>query len=91
MQTDEFFDGTIGGGELPASATRSELTVPQGMVAHSVIDKQLVRLLTLHPDLRLQFRNNNLATMDDGAKRQLLEDMRDILGITSPNYEESLR
>ena len=88
---DEFFDGSIGEGTLPEAAVRSDLVAPPELVVKSALDGQLVRLLTLHPDLQLRFRNNNLASMDESAKRQLLEDMRAILEVHSPVYEESLR
>ena len=90
MQKDEIFDGIVGGGELPAHATRSDLVEPQ-LVAKTYLDKQLIRLQILNPDLKVPFRNDNLANMDEATKRQILEDMRYALGINSPTYEESIR
>ena len=90
MREDEFFDGYDGGGELPTDAVRADLVAPK-LVARTYLDKQLVRLMTLNPHLKLRFRNDNLANLDEATKRQILEDMRYALGIDSPAHEESLR
>lgn len=85
------FDGFIGGGVLPQDAVRSDVVAPQDLVVASELDKQLARLLLLHPDLQVRFRSNNIASLDEDTKRQLLEDMREILGIVPLIYEETRR
>lgn len=79
---EEIFDGVVGGVGLSENATRTELSIPKDLVVSSALDKQVARLLILHPELRLKFRNNNLACLADETKRVLLKDMQDILGIS---------
>ena len=83
----DFFDGVIGGGELPKERIREDLVSPKGLVAKSPLDKSIIRLLKLHPQIKPKFRNNSLAGLDDETKKALLEDMRDCLGIISPHDE----
>ena len=88
QQETEIFDGFAGGGPPSSDALRSTLVVPQDLVVKSDLDKQVARLLILHPDLQIKFRNNNLANLDDQTKRELLQDMREVLGIAQLNDED---
>ena len=83
----DFFDGVIGGGELPEHKIRKDLVPPTGLVARSPLDKSIIRLLTLHPQLEIKFRNNSLSGLDNETKKALLKDMRDCLGIISLHDE----
>ncbi len=89
MQKPELFDGFAGGGALSTDAIRSDVVAPQDLVVTSELDKQLARLLLLHPDLKVRFRSNNLASLDENTKHQLLEDLRELLGIIPLSYEKT--
>ena len=91
MQESELFDGFAGGGALPPDMAHPKRGVKTDFIVSSELDKQLARLLLLHPDLQVKFRSNNIASLDEDTKRQLLEDMREILGIRPLNYEETHR
>lgn len=78
----EIFDGFVGGGTLTKENIRTDISEPKNLVVSSALDKRLARLLTLHPELQLRFRNNNLASLNDDTKQALLQDMQDILGIS---------
>lgn len=47
----------------------------------SDIDLHIVRLLSLHPDLSIQFRSQDLSQLDGNTKLALLADINDVLGI----------
>lgn len=47
----------------------------------SDLDLHIVRLLALHPALKVRFRNHDLAAPDDTTKRTLLNDMNQVLGV----------
>lgn len=47
----------------------------------SDLDLHIVRLLALHPALKVRFRNHDLAALDDATKRTLLDDMNQVLGV----------
>ena len=87
MHKTELFDEVIGGGILSPDETRSDLTVPPNLVVESELDKEVARLLVLHPEIQIKFRNNNLPSLDDSAKRVLLEAMRDVLGVAPLDHE----
>lgn len=82
IDNDEIFDGFIGGGELPKNCIREDITEPKDLIVSSELDRRMARLLTLHPQLRVKFRNNDLASLDGETKEALLQDMCNILGIT---------
>lgn len=75
------FEGVIGGGRLPNERRRIQMTVPEDLVVSSPLDRKLARLLTLHPEVNVRFRNHDLASLDDSTKLALLEDINEVLGI----------
>lgn len=60
---------------------RSDLDDLSDVIVKSDLDLHIVRLLALHPALKLRFRNHDLASIDDDTKRALLDDMNEVLGI----------
>lgn len=60
---------------------RSDLDDLSDVAVHSDLDLHIVRLLALHPALKMSFRNQNLDALDDDTKRRLLADMNKVLGI----------
>lgn len=81
MRKDDLFDDVLGGRELPKHLIRDDVIEPDALIISSELDRKMARLLTLHPQLRIKFRNNNLASLDDLTKEALLQDMCDVLGI----------
>lgn len=81
MKKDDLFDDVLGGRELPKYLIRDDVIEPEGLIISSELDRKMARLLTFHPQLRVKFRNNNLASLDDCTKEALLQDMYDVLGI----------
>lgn len=74
--------GSIGCGDLlPLSKRRADLGDLSSLQATTSIDKHIVRLLALHPELRVQFRNQDLSLLGDAAKLAIIEDINEILGI----------
>ena len=82
IDENEIFDGIAGGGHLSGQSVREGVFEPKDLISSSPLDKKMARLLALHPELRIRFRNNDLSSLDDKTKRALLRDMQDILGIT---------
>lgn len=60
---------------------REDLDDLSDVAVESDLDLHIVRLLALHPQLKLRFRNQDLASIDEGTKRALLADMNEVLGI----------
>ena len=87
MHKTELFSEVIGGGTLSLDEARSDLNIPQNLIAESELDREVARLLVLHPEIQIKFRNNNLPSLDDSDKRVLLETMRDVLGIAPLDHE----
>lgn len=52
----------------------------------SPLDKHILRLLTLHSDLPIKFRNVNLAKTRDGAKQSLLVEIHELLNIDAAPF-----
>jgi hypothetical protein len=46
---------------------------------------QVFWLLSLHPEINLQFRDRDLSSMDDATKQTLLNDIHSILGVRPLN------
>ena len=68
-----------GGGRISSRLLRP---VPaDNAVPADALDKHLVRLLALHPDVASKFPDVDLATMDDDARRALLGNINRLLGI----------
>lgn len=60
---------------------RKDLDDLSDVVVKSDLDLHIVRLLALHPALKVRFRNHDLASIDEDTKRALLSDMNEVLGI----------
>jgi len=82
FDNDDFVPVT-GGSDLHSNYLRSGTCALQDLKVTTDIDRHLVRLLTLHPDLQVAFRCHDLASLDDSTKRDLLCDINDLLGIKS--------
>jgi hypothetical protein len=80
MNTKDFAPAT-GGRPLPKKYTRKDVKGLNDVKVKSDLDKHIVRLLALNPELRVKFRNQDLASLDDPTKEALLEDMNKVLGI----------
>lgn len=81
MNVQEIFDGALGGGRLPVDRLRTDINEPKDLVVSTDLDRRLARLLILHPELQIKFRNNDLASLDKMTKEALLEDINGILKI----------
>ena len=79
--SDDFVPVT-GGRELPRSKTR-DLEVLHGVRVGSDLDRHIMRLLALHPQLSVRFRSQDLTLLDVKTKQALLADMNEVLGIRS--------
>jgi hypothetical protein len=75
------FVPVTGGVDPPRSRFRNDMDHLRDLVVDSDLDKHIVRLLALHPQLRVRFRNPNLPALDAATKRALLADINDVLGI----------
>ena len=87
MHKTELFSEVIGGGILSPDEVCSDLNIPPNLIAESELDREVARLLVLHPEMQIKFRNNNLPSLDDSDKRVLLETMRDVLGVAPLDHE----
>lgn len=68
-------------GKPPKKYVRDDLGDLSTVVAKSDLDLHIVRLLTLHPALKVRFRNHDLASLDEATKQVLLNDMNQVLGV----------
>jgi hypothetical protein len=68
-------------GRPPNKYLRSDLDDLSRVVAKSELDLHIIRLLSLHPALKVRFRNHDIASLDDATKRLLLKDMHEVLGL----------
>lgn len=75
------FTPVTGGVDLADQYIRDDVDALRDLKTHSDLDRHLVQLLSLHKKLRVRFRNQDLASLDDVTKRALLQDMNDLLGI----------
>lgn len=82
MKSPETFDDFAGRGETPAARVRDDVVEPENFVVKSELDRKIARLLALHSEVRMNFRNKDLSTLDDETKEALLQDMYDILKVT---------
>ena len=69
-------------GDNRARYLRTDIDDLSNVKADSDLDLHIVRLLGLHPALKLKFRNQDLTLLDVDAKQTLLDDMNDILGLS---------
>jgi hypothetical protein len=72
----------VTGGVAPPASLIRALPTPASVPANQ-LDRHLLRLLTLHPQVSLKFRDVNLDMLDDRAKQFLLDDINAVLGIPS--------
>ena len=68
-------------GRPPKRNLRKNLDDLTTVVAKSDLDLHILRLLALHPALKVRFRNHDLASLDDATKQVLLNDMNQVLGV----------
>lgn len=68
-------------GKPPKKYLRKDLDDLANVVATSDLDLHIVRLLALHPVLKIRFRNHDLAALDEATKQLLLKDMNHVLGV----------
>jgi len=75
------FVPVTGGVDLPKARFRDDMDHLRDLVVDSDLDRHIVQLLALHPQLRVRFRSQDLASLDATTKKDLLADMNDVLGI----------
>jgi hypothetical protein len=80
---DDDFAPVTGGVSLASEFVRSDLGALQDLKVESELDLHIVRLLRLHPNLKVGFRNQDLTRLSEQTKQALLQDMNDLLGIKS--------
>lgn len=80
ISNDDFVP-VAGGHQLIPDQLRADLDAVVDLVSKSDLDLHLVRLLTLHPNVKVRFQNPDLSKLDDATKRSLIEDINDVLGI----------
>ena len=78
---DDDFVPVTGGVDLADDYLRDDLDSLRDLKVQSDLDRHIVRLLALHKDVRVRFRNRDLTQLDDATKQALLQDMNDLLGI----------
>ena len=74
------YSPVTGGADL-AKYVRDDVATVRDLKVDSDLDRHIVRLLTLHPQLQVRFRNHDLARLDEATKQALLQDLNDSLGI----------
>ena len=82
---DDDFVPVSGGVDLIDEYARNDLGALCDVVVESDLDRHIVRLLALHSEICVGFRNQDLTAMSDADKRLLLQDINDLLGIKSPD------
>ncbi|KAA1258190.1 hypothetical protein LF1_07060 [Rubripirellula obstinata] len=83
QQINDDFAPVSGGRGQADSYRRDDVDDLASVKADSQLDRHIVRLLALHKKLRVRFKNQDLSQFSDDAKRVLLADMNDLLGIKS--------
>jgi hypothetical protein len=73
----------IGSCDIPAHLTDSP--APFGLPPDDDLGRQVFWLLSLHPEITLQFRDKDLIGMDNATKQTLLDDIHAILGVRPLN------
>ena len=81
MTTNRDCAPAIGGKPLSTKYIRNDLDDLSTLHVKSDLDLHIVRLLALHPNLKVRFRNQDIASLNDATKRTLLDDMNQVLGI----------
>ena len=78
---DDDFVPVTGGVDLADDYLRDDVDALRDLKVQSDLDRHIVRLLALHKNVRVKFRNQDLTRLSDADKRALLQDMKDLLGI----------
>jgi len=78
---DDDFVRVTGGVDLADNYIRDDIAALRDVKVTSDLDRHIVQLLSLHRKLRVRFRNQDLSSLDDATKQDLLTDMNDLLGI----------
>ena len=78
---DDDFVPVTGGVDLADDYLRDDVDALRDLKVQSDLDRHIVRLLALHKNVRVKFRNQDLTRLSDADKRALLQDMNDLLGI----------
>ena len=81
MTKNASFAPSVGAFKTPKNVRRN-LNDLTAIVVKTDLDLHIVRLLELHPQLKVRFRNHDLASLDVATKRTLLADMNKVLGVT---------
>lgn len=84
------FAPSVGGMRPPKKNLRNDLNDLRTVVVNSDLDLHIVRLLELHPKLKVRFRNQDLASIDDATKQVLLNDLNTVLGVRALKKRKSL-
>jgi len=76
---DDFAPATSGRGSLgDALVPDADFIADDGAPS---LDTHLLHLMKLHPDVGIKFSKQDLSELDDIAKREILEDLNELLGI----------
>jgi hypothetical protein len=78
---DDDFVPVTGGATLADDDVRGDMEGLRDLKVESELDLHIVRLLRLHPTVKVGFRNQDLTRLDDQTKRAFLQDMNELLGI----------
>jgi len=73
----------IGGCDIPSHLVDTPASL--GYPPDDDLGQQVFWLLSLHPELDLQFRDQDLNGMDDATKQTLLNDIHAVLGVRPLN------
>ncbi|HUG69947.1 MAG TPA: hypothetical protein VMM76_19505 [Pirellulaceae bacterium] len=75
------FVPVTGGVDLADDYLRDDVDSLRDLKVQSDLDRHIVRLLALHKNVRVKFRNQDLTRLSDADKQALLNDINDLLGI----------
>jgi hypothetical protein len=81
MSKNPGFAPSVGRMKPPTRNLRRDLADLKAVAVKTELDLHIVRLLELHPNLKVRFRNQDLASIDDATKQILLEDLNRVLGL----------
>jgi hypothetical protein len=81
LQTNDEFTPVTGGVNIAKYVKQARIA--PAVQYHSDVDSHIARLLALHPDTEVAFRNQDLRAIDQAAKLSLLDGLNHILGIQS--------
>lgn len=80
IQNDDDFVPVTGTVDI-ARYVRQDCGAPVSAGDSSHLDRHISRLLALHPDVTVAFRNQDLCQLDDQTKLAMLDGINDLLGI----------